>query len=117
MAAGIATLDVYKEQDLFARAGNLAPHLERSLHALRSLPNVIDIRNIGMMAAVELEPIPGAPVKRLMDVFDRCFQKGVFVRVSGTAIAMSPPLISEAHHIDTMVQALGESIQESAKYL
>jgi beta-alanine--pyruvate transaminase len=115
MAAGIATMDVYKEQRLFERAAELAPYLEDAVHSLKGLPNVVDIRNIGMMAAVELAAVPGAPVKRAFDVFDRCFDHGVFVRVAGPVLAFSPPLISEKHHIDQLVDVLGKSIKESAE--
>lgn len=115
MAAGIATLDVYKEQGLFEKANELAPYFEKALHSLKDHPNVIDIRNCGMMGAVEFAQVPGAPFKRAFDIFDRTFDKGVFIRVSGTSLAMSPPLISEKHHIDEMIDALGKSIKESAK--
>eukprot|EP01039_Chlorochromonas_danica_P007568 gene7568-8368_t len=117
MAAGIATLDVYKEEGLFERAAELEPYLEAGLHSLRDLPHVIDIRNLGLMGAIELAPLPGAPTKRAFDVFDRCFNKGVFVRVSGSAVVMSPPLISEKRHIDKLIDALKESIIDSAKHL
>lgn len=117
MAAGLATLEVYKEQQLFERANDLAPYFESLLHSLKDLPNVIDVRNCGMMGAIEMSPLPGAPAKRNMDVFDRCFDKGVFVRVSGPSIALSPPLTSEKKHLDFAVQVLAEAINESAAQL
>lgn len=114
MAAGLATLEVYKEEQLFERADAMAPYFEEQLHSLKGLPNVVDIRNYGLMGAVEFSPIAGAPVKRAMDIFDRCFDHGVFVRVSGNALAFSPPLISEKKHIDLLVDTLARSIKESA---
>lgn len=117
MAAGLATLDVYKEEGLFEKAAELAPYFEECLHSLKDYPNVIDIRNLGMMGAVELAPVPGFWAQRIFDVFDRCFEQGFFIRVSGTALAMSPPLISDKHHIEKMVDVLGKSIKESAKHM
>lgn len=114
MAAGLATLEVYKEMKLFERTDELAPYFEEQLHSLKGLPNIIDIRNYGLMGAVEFAPIPGAPVKRAMDIFDRCFEHGMFVRAAGNALAFSPPLISEKKHIDRLVDTLARSVKESA---
>ena len=79
MAAGIATLEVYKEQGIFENANNLTSHFETLLHSLQGLPHVIDIRNIGLMGAVEVMPIPGFPTARSMDIFDRAFEKGLLI--------------------------------------
>lgn len=114
MAAGIATLEVYQEEKLFERTDEMAPYFEEQLHSLKGLPNVIDIRNYGLMGAVEFAPIPGSPIKRAMDVFDRCFERGTFVRAAGNNLAFSPPLISEKKHIDRLVDTLAKSIKESA---
>jgi beta-alanine--pyruvate transaminase len=115
MAAGIATLEVYEEEGLFEKAAKLAPYFEKGLHSLKGLPNVIDIRNCGMMGAVELNPVPGELMKRSMDVFNRCFDKGVMVRVSGSTCAYSPPLICDERHVDQMINTLHDSIVASAK--
>jgi len=115
MAAGLATLEVYREQQLFQRALSLAPHLEDGLHSLRPLPNVIDIRNCGLMGAVELSPVPGHPTKRGLDVYDRCFAKGLLTRTVGSIIALAPALVAEREQLDTMLAILAESIEESAK--
>ena len=114
MAAGIATMEVFKEQQLFERANALAPYFEQSLHSLKGLPNVVDIRNLGMMGAVELAPVPGAPLKRVMDIFDRTFAKGTLIRASGPNLAFSPPLIAEKKHVDQLVDHLHQAIKESA---
>lgn len=117
MAAGIATLEIYKEQDLFQRADDLAPYFQEALHELKGLPHVIDVRNCGLMGAVEVTPIPGLPTKRAGDIFNRCFQKGTFVRPTGSTIAMSPPLTFEKKDVDRLVNTLAESIIESSKHL
>jgi beta-alanine--pyruvate transaminase len=115
MAAGIATLEVYEEEGLFEKANKLAPYFEKGLHSLKGLPNVVDIRNCGMVGAVELNPVPGELMKRSFDVFNRCFDKGVMVRVSGSTCAYSPPLICDEKHVDQMINTLHDSIVASAK--
>ncbi len=106
VAAGLATLDVYKEDDLFNRGAALAPVLEDAVHSLKGEPHVIDIRNIGLMAAVELAAVPGAPGKRGYDAFLKAYEAGVYIRLAGDVLAFSPPLIAEASHIETMVETL-----------
>lgn len=117
MAAGIATLEVYEEQQIFQRANELAPYFENGLHSLKGLPNVIDIRNYGLMGAVEIAPIPGHPIKRIMDIYNRAFKKGLFIRTTGSIIACAPPLISEKKDIDFFINTLSETIIESSKYM
>lgn len=114
MAAGIAALEVFKEQNLFEKANELAPYFQEAIHSLKGLPNVIDIRNIGLMGAVEL--VPSVPVanRRTIDIYDRCFEKGVFLRATGSLIALSPSLVSTKKDIDQIIGTLGESIKESA---
>jgi beta-alanine--pyruvate transaminase len=114
MAAGIATLEVYKEQGLFEKAHELGQYFEDCAHALKGLPNVVDVRNYGLMAAVEFAPIPGDPFRRPLDVFDKAFQRGALVRASGMSIAVSPPLILEKKHIDRLFDTLATAIKESA---
>jgi beta-alanine--pyruvate transaminase len=117
MAAGIATLEVYKEQKLFERAAALAPYWEKKLHSLKGLPHVVDIRNIGLMGAVELAPAPGANgALRAKDVWDRSFSKGLHYRYSNCSLALCPPLVSEEHHLDKLVDILGEALHESAAH-
>lgn len=117
MAAGLATLDVYKEQRLFERCHELSPYFEDAIHSIKGLPNVIDIRNCGAMGAIEFSQVPGAPFKRILDIFDRCWKKGVLVRASSGCIAFSPPLIIEKKHIDRMFNVVGEAIVESSKVI
>ncbi len=105
-AAALAALETYREEGLFDRAKALSPYWEDAIHSLRDCPHVIDIRNIGLMGAVELEPAPGAPAKRSFDAFLSAYEKGLLTRVTGDVIALSPPLITEKEHIDAMFSIL-----------
>ncbi|HKK37636.1 MAG TPA: aspartate aminotransferase family protein, partial [Paracoccaceae bacterium] len=91
-ATGLATLETYREEGLFQRAADLAGYWEEGLHSLRDCPHVIDIRNMGLIGAVELEPIAGAPTKRAYAAFVDAFESGILIRTTGDIIAMSPPL-------------------------
>ncbi|MFO1174036.1 MAG: aspartate aminotransferase family protein [Paracoccaceae bacterium] len=105
-AAGIATLDTYKQEGLFERAAELAPYWENALHALKGTRNVIDIRNMGLIGAVELEPIAGQPTKRAFSAFLKAYEKGILIRTTGDIIAMSPPLIISKAEIDRLIGTL-----------
>lgn len=113
-AAGIATLDIYKDEDLLTRGAELAGYWSDALHSLKGLPNVIDIRTLGLVAGVELEPRAGAPSTRAYDVMVDCFKTGAYVRYTGDTIALSPPLIAEKSHIDELVSILGAAIKRAA---
>ncbi len=117
MAAGIAALDVYQEQKLFERSDELAPYFEQAIHSVKGLPHVVDVRNVGTMGAIEFAYVPGKPFKRIMDLFDRCWEKGVLVRASAGALAFSPPLIMDKTHIDRIFNTVAEAIVESSKEL
>ncbi len=107
-AAAVATLDLFKQEGLFERAAQLAPYLEQCAHSLRGLPHVIDIRNIGLVAGIELEPIPGKPTARAFEAFVRAYQKGVLIRTTGDTIALSPSLIIEKNQIDQLFDTVRE---------
>jgi beta-alanine--pyruvate transaminase len=113
-AAGLATLELYRTEGLFERARTLAPVWEEAVHALRGLPHVIDVRNLGLMAALELEPRPGAPGARGFDLFLDCFQHGALVRATGDVIAFSPPLIIEPGQIDELFGLAAEALRRLA---
>jgi beta-alanine--pyruvate transaminase len=113
-AAGLATLDLYQREGLFARAKRMAPVFEQGAHALRGLPHVIDIRNYGLVTGIELEPIAGAPGKRAFEVYLKCFERGLLIRTTGDTIALSPALILEQAHIDEMFGALSQALRENA---
>jgi len=110
-AAGLATLELYQTEGLFERAASLAPYWESALHSLRGLPHVIDIRNLGLVGGIELEPRAGAPGTRAFDVFVDCFNRGSLIRVTGDIIALSPPLIIEKQQIDELVGTLAAAIR------
>ncbi|MCR8723216.1 aspartate aminotransferase family protein [Frigidibacter sp. ROC022] len=110
-AAGLATLEVYREEGLFQRAADIAPYWEEALHSLKGTRHVIDIRNLGLIGAIELEPIPGAPTKRAFNAFLKGFEKGIMVRTTGDIIAMSPPLIVEKSHVDQLIGTLREVLE------
>ena len=109
-AAGLATLEIYAEEGLFARSAEMAPVFEDAVHGLKGLPNVIDIRNFGLMGAVELAPREGAPGARGFETYLKCFETGLMVRQIGDTIAMSPPLIISEAQIGELVEILGAAI-------
>ena len=113
-AAALATLDIYKKEGLLTRAEELADYWENAVHSLRGLPYVIDTRNLGLLAGIELEPLPGKPGARGFQTFLRCYEMGVLVRAAGDNIALSPPLIIEKQHIDRLFEVLGEAIKQLA---
>ena len=105
-AAGLATLDIYAEEGLFARAGEMGQVLEEAVHGLRGKPHVIDIRNLGLVAGIELQPREGAPGARAMDAMKMAWQAGLMVRVTGDILALSPPLIISEDEIGWIVETL-----------
>jgi len=113
-AASLATLDTYADEGLLTRAAKMAPAFEHAVHSLDESPHVIDVRNIGLVGAVELSPIAGQPGKRGFDVMVECFQRGVLVRFTGDIIALSPPLIVEESHIDQAISTLADVLKQTA---
>ena len=113
-AAAIATLELHRAEDLPGRARALEPYWQDAVHSLKGLPNVIDIRDVGLIGAVELAPRPGKPTQRALDVFRRCFDEGVLIRVTADIIAMSPPLICEKPHVDRLINTLADAITAEA---
>ncbi|WP_420566173.1 aspartate aminotransferase family protein [Thalassobaculum sp.] len=110
-AAGLATIDLYRDEGLFERGAELAPYWEDAMHSLKGTNHVIDIRNLGMVGAVELEGIPGKPTARAMDAFKQCYEKGLLIRTTGDIIALSPPLIVEKGQIDFIADTLGDVLR------
>jgi beta-alanine--pyruvate transaminase len=113
-AAGLATLDVYQSEGLFERAASLEDYFGDAVHALRGAPHVVDLRNIGIVGAVELEARPGAPGARGFETFLKCFEAGVLVRSTGDTLALSPPLIVEREEIDRIFETVGQVLREIA---
>jgi beta-alanine--pyruvate transaminase len=110
-AAGLGTLDTYEEEGLLTRAGSLEKHFEDGLHALRDAPHVIDIRNLGLMGAVELEARPGKPGARAYEAFLKVFEAGVLIRWTGDILAFSPPLIVEKAQIDRILDTVRATLK------
>jgi beta-alanine--pyruvate transaminase len=111
-AAAEASLDVFEEEQLFKRAQDLAPYFQEAVHSLREMPHVIDIRNMGLVAGIELEPRAGKPTERAFKAFQKCYEKGVLIRTTGDIIALSPPLIISKAQIDELVGTLGGVLRE-----
>ena len=114
-AAALATMDVYESEGLFEKAIELGPYWEQAIHSLKGLPNVVDIRNFGLVGAVELAARPEGVGQRGYEVFNRCyFEQNLMVRCTGDVIAMSPPLILNKEHIDRIFDRLAATIRATA---
>jgi beta-alanine--pyruvate transaminase len=113
-AAGLATLDAYAELDLFERAARVAPLWEEAAHGLKAARHVIDIRNIGLLGAIELEPRAGEPTARAIAAANWCFEHGVLVRSAGDALVLSPPLIITEAQIDELFSTVRRALDSVA---
>ena len=114
VAAALATMDIYVREDLFARARALEPYWEDAVHSLKGLPHVVDLRNLGLVAGIELAPIAGKPAARGFDVFLRCLEKGLLVRTTGDIVALSPPLVITRAQIDELFGILAGVLKDVA---
>jgi beta-alanine--pyruvate transaminase len=110
-AAGLATLSIYREEGLLTRASEIETYWHDAVHGLKGLPNVIDIRTIGLIAGIELDSRAGAPGSRAYDAFVDCFERGLLIRVTGDIIALSPPLIIETSQIDAIIKTLSDALK------
>lgn len=113
-AAGLATLETYADEGLLTRAQQIGGYFAEALHSLKGEPNVIDVRNFGLVGGVELSPIAGEPTKRAFGIFLDCYDKGVLLRTTGDIVALSPPLIIEREHIDRIVDTLRGALRRAA---
>ena len=113
-AAGLAALEVYHTEGLFERARSLEPVLADAMHSLRGEPHVIDVRNLGLAAAVELEARAGAASTRAMEIFHHCFDHGAMVRYTGDMIAVGPALIISETEIAQLVDTIRRAIRTVA---
>ncbi|MCG7393399.1 aspartate aminotransferase family protein [Microvirga sp. ACRRW] len=113
-AAGLATLAVYEEEGLFQRAAEIAKHWEEAAHSLKGAPHVIDVRNYGLVAAVEFSPRPGAAGVRASECAELCYQQGVLVRPGADLIVLSPPLTIEKTEIDRIFDSIRKSLDKVA---
>ena len=111
-AAAIATLEVYKEEQLFERAAAISPYFEDAAHSLKGLPFVKDIRNLGLVCGIELEGIAGKPGARAYDLFNKAFwDKGLLIRTTADVIALSPPLIINKAQVDQMFGSIADILK------
>lgn len=110
-AAALGTLDTYAEEGLLSRATDLSDYWQDAVHSLRGLPHVIDLRNLGFIAGIELEPFPGQPTKRAFEIFLKAYEAGLLIRTTGDTIALSPPLIIEKHQIDFAFETLASLLK------
>jgi beta-alanine--pyruvate transaminase len=113
-AAGQAALDIYLNDGLFERAAELESYWIDAAFSLQDHAHVIDIRAMGLVGAVELEPIEGEPTKRAFDAFLKCYERGVLIRTTGDIIALSPPLIVKKSQIDQTFDTIGSVLKEAA---
>jgi beta-alanine--pyruvate transaminase len=113
-AAGLATLDLYRDEGLFERAADLAPYWQDAIHSLKGEPHIIDIRNVGLVAGIELATRDGKLGARAMDIHVDCFRNGLLIRVTGDIIALSPPLIIEKPQIDRIVDGIRDALRRVA---
>ncbi|MEN4919794.1 aspartate aminotransferase family protein [Achromobacter spanius] len=113
-AAGLATLEICKRDGLFQRSRELWNYWEDAAHSLKGLPNVIDIRNIGLLAAIELAPLEGKPGQRAYAVHTACLERGCLIRSAGDTMLLSPPLIIERAQIDELFSVLADVLRASA---
>ncbi len=109
-AAGLAAMDVFEHDRMAQRAAEMAPYFEEQIHGLRGLKHVVDIRNLGMAAAIQLEAAPGEPTRRPWDVARACWDRGMYVRQAGDTLQIGPPFIIEREQIDTMCNLLADVI-------
>jgi beta-alanine--pyruvate transaminase len=110
-AAGLAALDIYKNEKLFERVKELSPYWENAIHSLKGTKHVIDLRNLGLIGAIELEPRPGKPGARAFEAFLKAYEAGLLIRTTGDTIALSPPFIVEKSQIDQIVSILGDVLK------
>ncbi|QYF94301.1 aspartate aminotransferase family protein [Massilia sp. PAMC28688] len=101
-AAALATIEVFQEQDILTHAASMQQYWADAVHSLKGLPHVIDIRTIGLIAGIELQPIDGKPGARAFSAFKQAFADGILIRTTGDIIALSPPLVLEKAHIDEL---------------
>jgi beta-alanine--pyruvate transaminase len=113
-AAGLGTMEVYEEEGLLTRVGELAKYWEDAAHAMSDCPHVVDIRNIGLIAAIELAPRPGAPGARGLETHIKAFEKGAYIRSTGDVLAFAPPLIIQKAEIDQLFGTAREILRSLA---
>jgi beta-alanine--pyruvate transaminase len=113
-AAAIACIDIFENDGMAERARSLASHLENALHGLKGLPHVVDIRNIGLAGAIQLEAYPGEPARRPYEVGLKLWEKGVYIRWGGDTLQFAPPFVCEPSDIEQLCATVGEVLKASS---
>ncbi len=111
-AAGLAAMDIFERDRMAERAAALAPHFERQVHSLRGQRHVVDIRNLGLAAAIQIDPIPGEPARRPWAISMAAWKRGLYLRFGGDTIQLGPPFISEPGDIDEICNVLSDVLNE-----
>ena len=111
-AAGLAALDLLVNDNLVQQVKEMSSVFEDAIHSLRSAPFVTDIRNYGFAGGLTLEHYPGEPLRRPFEVGIKCFEKGFYVRWGADTLQLAPPFITSKEQIDSLINAVGESLNE-----
>jgi beta-alanine--pyruvate transaminase len=112
-AAAHACLDIFEDDDILARTQDLELVLGDAVHSLKGMPGILDIRNCGVVAAFDLEPIAGKPGLRSMQILESCIEHGILVRITGDTVAMGPPFVATAQEVQAFVETFARVIQKS----
>jgi beta-alanine--pyruvate transaminase len=111
-AAAVATLDLFAQENLFARAGDMGKVLGAAVHAeFANRSDVVSVRSMGLAAGIELKGYAGAPGKRAYEVFLDCYHHGALIRPAGDNIVICPPYIVETEHIDRIINVLADALK------
>jgi beta-alanine--pyruvate transaminase len=113
-AAALATKEIYERENLFQKAIEIEGYWQDALFSLQGLPNITDIRTVGLVAGIQFATHADGVGKRGYEVFRQCFEDGLLARASGDTIALSPALIVEKEHVDAMIERLADAIRKPA---
>jgi beta-alanine--pyruvate transaminase len=110
----LATLDLLVKENMVDKVKALAPYFENAVHSLKGAKNVADIRNFGLAAGLTIAALPGEPARRPYEIAMAMLKKGFYVRYGGDTIQLAPPFITTPAQIDSLINALGECINQTA---
>ncbi|TSA07229.1 MAG: aspartate aminotransferase family protein [Comamonadaceae bacterium] len=113
-AVALATLDLLVKENMVEKVKALAPHFEQAVHSLKGAKHITDIRNFGLAAGLTIDALPGEPARRPYEIAMAMLQKGFYVRYGGDTIQLAPPFITTPEQIDSLINALGETINQTA---
>ena len=113
-AVALATLDLLVKENMVEKVKALAPHFEKAVHSLKGVKHITDIRNFGLAAGLTIDALPGEPARRPYEIAMAMLQKGFYVRYGGDTIQLAPPFITTPQQIDSLINALGETINQTA---